>query len=99
MGGASVICILCFLLYKIYGKSRRIEATYEYLIVIGAFFLFLTQMVVNIGMNMGLVPIIGITLPFVSYGGSSLLTSFIVLGIISSINYEYNSKSKTIEIV
>lgn len=99
IGGATVICVLCFLLYKIYAKSRKIENTYEYLIVIGAFFLFLTQMVVNIGMNMGLVPIIGITLPFVSYGGSSLLTSFIILGIISSINYEYSSRSKTIEIV
>src|SRR5690606_21052995 len=40
-----------------------------------------TQVAVNVGMNIGLVPIIGITLPFVSYGGSSLLTMYAMLGL------------------
>jgi rod shape determining protein RodA len=97
IGGFSVICISCFLLYRIYAVSRRIDDKYPYLIVIGSFFLFLVQMVVNIGMNMGMMPIIGITLPLVSYGGSSLVTSFIILGIVSSIGYE-NKKRHTLEI-
>jgi len=48
------------------------------------FAMFLTQTVVNVGMNMGLFPVTGITLPFVSYGGSSLIVSFISLGLIQN---------------
>jgi rod shape determining protein RodA len=46
---------------------------------------------------MGMMPIIGVTLPMVSYGGSSLITNFILLGIVSSIGYEYK-KRRTFEI-
>lgn len=44
---------------------------------------FFHQFFANVGMNVGLLPVVGITLPFVSYGGSSLLSSFILLGILS----------------
>ena len=97
IGGMSVICISVFLLYRIFKVSMRIDNKYPYLVVIGSFFLFLVQTVINIGMNLGMLPIIGITLPFVSYGGSSLITSFIVLGIVSSIGYEYK-KQETLEL-
>lgn len=97
LGGASIICLMFFLLYRIYRIAQRLEDTYAYLIVMGIFFLILAQTVTNIGMNMGMMPIIGITLPFVSYGGSSLITTFILLGIVSSIGYE-NKKHRTIEI-
>jgi rod shape determining protein RodA len=43
------------------------------------------QMVVNIGMNTGIMPITGITLPLLSYGGSSIVTTFICLGLVSSV--------------
>lgn len=98
LGGISVICLLCFLLYQIYTVSKKIDDTYAYLIVMGVFFLILVQTVTNIGMNMGMMPIIGVTLPLVSYGGSSLITNFMLLGIVSSIGYEYK-KRKTLEIV
>ena len=97
IGGISVICLLVFILYRIYKVSTKIKDTYPYLIVIGVFFILLVQVVINVGMNMGMVPIIGITLPFVSYGGSSLVTSFIILGIISAIGYEYK-KQQSLEI-
>jgi len=44
-----------------------------------------SQMVINIGMNVAILPITGLTLPLVSYGGSSLISIFIGLGIIQSI--------------
>lgn len=44
--------------------------------------LLFVQMVINIGMNIGLLPIIGITLPFVSYGGSSLVATFLMVGLV-----------------
>ncbi|MFH1187211.1 MAG: FtsW/RodA/SpoVE family cell cycle protein, partial [Candidatus Levyibacteriota bacterium] len=50
-----------------------------------AFFSFLFQFFVNIGMNIGILPIAGVTLPFVSYGGSSLLANFIFLGLCSAV--------------
>ncbi len=40
------------------------------------------QVAINVGMNIGLLPIIGITLPFVSYGGSSLLATFAMVGLV-----------------
>lgn len=49
---------------------------------VGLFAMILTQVVVSVGMNMGLVPITGITLPLVSYGGSSLLSIFLCYGIL-----------------
>ena len=98
LGGISIICLLFFLLFRIYKISRRLDDPYAYLIVMGVFFLILVQTVTNIGMNMGMMPIIGVTLPLVSYGGSSLVTNFILLGMVSSIGYE-NKKRRTLEIV
>ena len=54
-------------------------------LIISFFNMFFFQVIINIAMNIGLVPIIGITLPFLSYGGSSLLVYFIFLGIIFSL--------------
>ncbi len=51
-------------------------------LLLGVFVMFLSQAVINIGMNMGLFPVTGIPLPFVSYGGSSLVVSFLSLGVI-----------------
>lgn len=89
IGGAFVIVLYGFLLFRIYKIAVRINTDFTRLIVFGYFFLFLIHVFLNIGMNIGLVPIVGITLPFVSYGGSSLLTNFIILGILSSILFEH----------
>jgi len=52
----------------------------------GLFFYLSFQVVVNVGMNVGLLPITGITLPLISYGGSSLLTTMISLGMLESVS-------------
>jgi len=62
------------------------------LIYIGAFTLLFSQIFVNLGMNLGILPVTGITLPLVSYGGSSLLSTMMVLGIIVSIGKEEERK-------
>jgi rod shape determining protein RodA len=43
------------------------------------------QVVINVGMNLGVMPVVGIPLPFISYGGSSMLTNMIAIGIVQSI--------------
>ena len=55
-------------------------------IAIGIAGIFLFHMVENIGMTMGLLPITGVPLPFVSYGGSSLLTNLILIGLVLNIS-------------
>lgn len=51
----------------------------------GVCLMIFSQMFINIGMSLGLLPITGISLPFVSYGGSGLIFNFIAIGIIQSI--------------
>lgn len=53
--------------------------------ILGAVGLIFIQMFINIGMNIGMVPVVGISLPFVSYGGSAIISSFILVGIIQNI--------------
>lgn len=83
----TLILLLCFayLLYRIYIISQSTSDRFSKLFAASAFFLFLLQIFFNIGMNIGLSPVVGITLPFVSYGGSSILSNFIFLAILSSI--------------
>jgi rod shape determining protein RodA len=52
------------------------------LVSVGIAVYFVAQFIVHVGMNMGLLPITGTTLPFMSYGGSHLLTEFAALGVI-----------------
>jgi len=55
------------------------------LLALGIAALFAVQMIINVGMTMGLTPITGMTLPFISYGGSSLLSSFLALGLLVNV--------------
>lgn len=56
----------------------------------GVFMLFFSQFVVNIGANIGLLPVTGVTLPFVSYGGSSLMMNLLLIGILESMGTRRN---------
>ena len=67
-------------------KSKKYINKY---IIAGILGMLIYQQVQNIGMTIGLLPITGITLPFISYGGSSLLSYFIAIGFILNI---YNEK-------
>jgi rod shape determining protein RodA len=82
-------CLVLFL-YVVFltcgiGIARSTREPYGRLVVIGLVTMFATQIVVNVGMTLGVAPIVGITLPFISYGGSSMLTSFIALSIMFNI--------------
>lgn len=95
----SCLVVVCFLvlLYKIYHIAKNSEDQFSKLFAIISFFLLLVQFFVNIGMNIGVIPIAGVTLPFLSYGGSSLLSNFILLALLSSINRGTHSR-KVLEI-
>lgn len=84
--GASLVLTLYILFIAgILHKVWKLPNSPEYFFMIATIFFFTTQILINIGMNMQLLPITGITLPFVSYGGSSFLSFCLHCGITQSI--------------
>lgn len=83
----SLILIVCYflLLWRILKIAENSKDKFALLISVGVFSMLFFQIFVNIGMNIGLVPITGITLPLVSSGGSSLVATMISLGLVESI--------------
>ena len=73
---------------KILSILKDTRGRYETLVIVGVLTMIIIQFIINVGMNIGLMPVTGITLPLVSYGGSSLLTVLIGLGIVQNINIQ-----------
>jgi rod shape determining protein RodA len=84
--GVIVLIFLYFLLFIFIMKMiLKIKDPYGILLSVGILAVFFVQFFINIGMNLGLLPVTGITLPLISHGGSSLVISFIMLGLLQSI--------------
>ena len=73
--------------------KKKIEDTNKYIIA-GILGMLIFQQIQNIGMTIGILPITGITLPFVSYGGSSLLSYMLIVGILINISMRKNRTYK-----
>lgn len=86
VGAALVLLLFLFLCYRIYLIFKHADDLFVKTFALCSFAFILVQCFMNVGMNVGLVPIVGVTLPFVSFGGSSLLSNFIFLGILSSLS-------------
>ena len=80
VGGLSVIGLFTIMLVRMAGIVKNALDFYGALIVVGIIGMFTFQIFENIAMTMGLMPVTGITLPFLSYGGSSILSNMIALG-------------------
>ncbi|WP_324823388.1 FtsW/RodA/SpoVE family cell cycle protein [Sinanaerobacter sp. ZZT-01] len=85
LGGGIVIGLYTMFLYRIMRIIDNAKNLYGALVVTGMFAMFTFQIFENIGMTMGLMPVTGITLPFISYGGSSIVTNMVALGLILNI--------------
>jgi len=72
------------ILYRLWVTSRRLSDNFSLFLVTGTILLFGVEFIFNIGMNLALLPVAGLTLPLVSYGGSSLISKFILLGVVQS---------------
>ncbi|NQU77089.1 rod shape-determining protein RodA [Candidatus Falkowbacteria bacterium] len=84
-GVVIVIGLFFLLLWRIVSYSKIAYSNFSSLLILGILALVFLQVFVNIGMNIGLFPVAGIPLPFLSYGNSSLVAFFIALGILESI--------------
>ncbi len=84
-GTFSYIAIMTVLIIRLLIVSKRAKNTYSSLICVGVAALLIAQTLENIGMCLAVLPVIGIPLPFFSYGGSSMLALFICIGVVESI--------------
>lgn len=89
---AIVVVLYVLLIIKGYGIAKDAEDVYGALIATGVTTMYLAHFLENVGMNIGLMPITGIPLPFISYGGSSMITNFIGLGLLLSVSSKRNKK-------
>lgn len=84
-GSLFLIALFIAMCYRILYIMKNAKDRLAYFISAGAFWFFFIQFVINIGMNIGVLPVTGIPLPMISYGGSSLLVSGAVLGLVQNI--------------
>lgn len=85
--GAGILLLVYFILImRILKIAQNAEPLGKFLAV-GLGMMLLGQVFINVGMNLGIVPVTGITLPLVSYGGSSILATMISLGIVENISH------------
>jgi rod shape determining protein RodA len=88
VGTTLVILAFSFILFRLIQMAARATDPFAGLVIFGIFGAWITHVFVNIGMTVGLVPITGIPLPFVSYGGSFLLMSWVALAVAVRVSQE-----------
>ena len=85
IGCMLIIGLLTLLILRLFYVSYRASTTFSSLLAVGVGGMFLFQTFMNIFMNVGLLPVMGLTLPFFSYGGTSVLTMYAALGITAGV--------------
>jgi rod shape determining protein RodA len=85
LGAATVLFLFTVLLARGITLSAMVKSRYGSYVAVGLSAILATHVFVNIGMALGLFPVIGVPLPFLSYGGSALLTSMTIVGILMNL--------------
>ncbi len=75
------LTVFCLFLYSIYNGAKNSKDRFGSLLCAGIFFYFFLQILINIGMVVGIMPVVGMPLPFISYGGSAMLVNCLLIGI------------------
>ncbi len=88
LGAGALVLAYGVVLWRLARLAERAPDPFAGIVVFGIFGAWLTHILVNIGMNVGVMPITGIPLPFLSYGGSFLLASFIAVAVVERIGSE-----------
>ncbi len=93
LGVSMVFILYALLFFRAIANLKNINDDFAIFFILGTVGLIFIEMFINISMNIGILPVVGISLPFISYGGSSIVSSFILIGIMenmivrSKINY------------
>ncbi len=86
VGGATLIGLYGLLVWRIWRTALLSSDFFGTLLAVGVLGIFAFQVFENIGMTMGIMPITGIPLPFMSYGVSAIIASFIAIGLVANVN-------------
>ncbi|EKE11481.1 MAG: Rod shape-determining protein RodA [uncultured bacterium] len=84
-GSGVILGLFGLLIYRIKETARLARDNFGYLLAVGVIVMLFFQVLVNVGMNIGVAPVAGVPLPFLSYGGSSMISVLASIGIIQSI--------------
>lgn len=84
VGTVILLLLVLALLFRLVSNAENAATNFEALFGLGVAILFAVHIGIHAGMNMGVMPVTGITFPFMSYGGSHLLTEWLALGMLSS---------------
>ena len=85
IGSMVILLLYTFLIYRSLAISSSVRSSYSSVVAIGITGIWFLHVTVNIGMTIGLFPVVGIPLPFMSYGGSSLITNMLMAGILMNL--------------
>jgi rod shape determining protein RodA len=88
LGAGAVLIVYFLILWRLVRIAERLADPFAGVVVFGIVGAWFTHIVVNVGMTLGVMPVTGIPLPFLSYGGSFLLASFIALGVAQRVALE-----------
>ncbi|MFH1744717.1 MAG: rod shape-determining protein RodA [bacterium] len=80
-----IISFFSVFFYRLLSSVKHINNDFGIYFILGFSSLIFMEMFINIGMNMGIMPIVGISLPFMSYGGSAIVSSLIMVGVVENI--------------
>lgn len=86
VGCMLLLTVFCFFLTSILNTARDAKDRFGSTLAAGIFFYFFWQILINMGMTMGLLPVVGIPLPFISYGGSATVVNFFLLGLVLNVS-------------
>jgi rod shape determining protein RodA len=86
VGGAVLLSLLTVILWRVWRTAQLARDEFGMLVCVGVLAMLTFQMFENIGMAMGIMPVTGIPLPFMSYGGSSILTAFAAIGLVLNVH-------------
>jgi len=86
VGAGTLLALFAILIWRIWRTAQLARDDFGSLVCVGVLCMLLFQIFENVGMTMGIMPITGITLPFVSYGGSSLLSTFVAVGLVLNVH-------------
>jgi len=86
IGAVALIALLFLLVWRCLVVASRAQDAFGSLIAVGVATWIGVQIFINVGMNIGLMPVTGIPLPFISYGGSSLMSMLLGLGLVQSVS-------------
>lgn len=97
IGCMLIIVLLALIFARILYIARHAQTTFESNVCVGIAAMLMFQALVNIGMCLYVMPVIGITLPFFSYGGSSIVTLYISMGLVSGVKNRASMKIRALK--